>query len=79
MPDGYLDEPYEEKKQSGYSRNFDFRQLKLLELADNLPDDEVDKIIKLMEEKSKFYEQQVKEYLIKLGIDPTKIELKKLK
>lgn len=77
MPAGHLDEPYPEEPKPGFSRDFDFRQLKLLELADKLPDSEVDDIIKIMEEKAKEYELRLKEYLIKMGIDPTKIEVKK--
>lgn len=77
MPEGYLDEPFPEEPKPVSARDFDFRQLKLLELADELPDAEVDEIIKLMEEKRKFYQERLKEYMVKFGIDPTKIELKK--
>lgn len=77
MPGGYLDEPYPEENKPSTIRDLDFRQLKLLELADDLPDSEVDEIIKLMEEKKRFYEGRAKEYLAKMGIDITKLELKK--
>ncbi|QIU88260.1 hypothetical protein [Yokenella regensburgei] len=80
MPEGYLDEPFpnsSEEPRATSIRDFDFRQLKLLELADELPDAEVDDIIKLMEEKKRFYDSRFKEYLAKFGIDPAKIELKK--
>ncbi len=76
MPDGYLDEPYPEESKPLTTRDFDFRQLKLIELSEGLPDSEVDEIIKLMEEKKRFYDERIKEYLIKFGIDPTKIKLK---
>ncbi|WP_237929949.1 hypothetical protein [Buttiauxella sp. S19-1] len=78
MPVGYLDKPYpSEEPEHAATKNFDFRQLKLVELAKELPDAEVDEIIKQMEDKKRFYDERVKEYLAKFGIDPAKIELKK--
>lgn len=70
MPDHYLDEPYanEEKVQSFTIKDMDFRQLKLIELSKALPDREVDDIIKIMEDKKKFYDERVEELFAKYGI-----------
>ncbi|ECF2938629.1 hypothetical protein E2G14_07005 [Salmonella enterica subsp. enterica serovar Reading] len=81
MPEGYLDEPFsvsQEETKAAELLRFDFRQLKLLELADELPDSDVDEIIKQMEEKKRFYDGRFREYLVKQGIDPAKVEIKKL-
>lgn len=77
MPKGFLDEPFNDESPSPQMANLDFRKLRLLELADELPDPEVDEIIKVMEQKAKFYQDAVKEFLIKRGIDPDSFELKK--
>ncbi|EHB3478021.1 hypothetical protein J4L45_000114 [Salmonella enterica subsp. enterica serovar Newport] len=81
MPEGYLDEPFSDSQgetKAAELLRFDFRQLKLLELADELPDSDVDEIIKQMEEKKRFYDGRFREYLVKQGIDPAKVEIKKL-
>lgn len=70
MPEHYLDEPYEEEptEQSMTIKDLDFRQLKLIELSKSLPDGEVDDIIKLMEDKVKFYEERIEELFAKYGM-----------
>jgi hypothetical protein len=68
MPPYYLDDPYEEDKTGVPVVDLDFRTLKLIELAKALPDSEVDDIIKLMEDKKRFYDERVDEYFAKFGI-----------
>ena len=69
MPAMYLDEPFEDEGSAvAQLLDMDFRTLKMIELIKALPDSEVDEILKLMEEKKKFYDKRVEEYFAKFGI-----------